>query len=551
MASPKQSGIWQFWLRLQDSLPAVVAISMTALLLPAVHPTLIPLVGAPSHLLWWIHVLPVAMATYRFGIQGMLLVVVASAALVLIGERLFGSGYGRPADWETALSLFVALSATNLLVAGFALYARFATARLREFAYRDPLTQLPNRRYLENHLHQQCLAGHPQTLLFLDLSDFNSVNDSFGHLVGDRLLQMVGERLAENLDRQDLLTYWAGDKFFILLQSCEADSEAEQRAQQLLDVLHEPIAIEGLSLPLDACIGIARGEKQASQLMREADTALNRAKNQEPGSIVFFGPTMWNQAQRRLTMTSAMKTAIKEQGFINYYQPVHDSRSGQIVGVEALVRWDHEEFGRVSPGEFIPLAEANGSIVSIGAQVLEAALADVARWRREGLWHDDLFLSVNLSPLQLVDTGFADTLEASLERWQVAASSLVLEITETTFMQFDPAAIATLRRLREWGLRLAIDDFGSGYSSLTRLHQLPADYLKLDRELILQIDQDVTDLVRPVTEIAAMLDLQVIAEGIETHTQLERLVGMGVPMIQGFLLSRPQTPDRVWMRAPG
>ncbi|MDZ7811238.1 MAG: diguanylate cyclase [Arhodomonas sp.] len=162
------------------------------------------------------------MVTYRFGVQGMLLVVVASAALVLLGERLFGSGYGQPADWETALSLFVALAATNLLVAGFALYARFATARLRWFAYRDPRRSCRTAGTWKIISTSRVSQGHPQTLLFLDLSDFNSVNVSFGHLVGDQLLQVVGERLAENLERQDLLTHWAGDKFFMLLQGYDA-----------------------------------------------------------------------------------------------------------------------------------------------------------------------------------------------------------------------------------------------------------------------------------------------------------------------------------------
>ncbi|MDZ7811239.1 MAG: EAL domain-containing protein [Arhodomonas sp.] len=261
---------------------------------------------------------------------------------------------------------------------------------------------------------------------------------------------------------------------------------------------------------------------------------------------------MWEQAQRRLAMTTALKTAVKEQGFTNYYQAVHDSRSGQIVGVEALVRWDDDEFGRVSPGEFIPLAEANGSIVSIGAQVLEMALADVARWRRDGLWNDELFLSVNLSPLQLVDIGFTDMLEASLERWQVAARcpgtgnyrNRVHAVRSSRHRHARPAARTGRapgdRRFRQ---RLFLADPAA--SIACRLS-------RTGPELILQIDQESTDLVSPVAEIAAMLDLQVIAEGIETQAQLERLAGMGVPMIQGFpllLQPRPRLDARPGLRA--
>lgn len=552
ISSFAETRAWAFWKRLQDSVPAVIAISAATLLLPAAHPLFIPFVGAPSHLLWWVHVLPVAMVTYRFGLRGAFTVVAASAALVLAGERAFGNGYGQPADWETALSLFVALSATNLLVAGFALYARIATADLRDFAYRDPLTQLPNRNFLEDHLHGQRRANRPQTLLFLDLSDFNAVNDSFGHFAGDQLLRLVAERLKQQLDDRDLLTRWAGDKFFILLESCHDRSEAEETARRLVASLHQPLSLKDMSLPMDACIGIARGSKPAGQLMREADTALNRAKARGPGSTEFFGRDMWQAAQRRLAMSSALKSATADRGLSNCYQPVHDSSSGRILGIETLVRWHDETFGRVSPGEFIPLAETNGAIVRIGAQVLETALADIDRWRRQELWEPDMFLSVNVSPLQLHDSDFVDTLIADLERRRIDPGALVLEITETAFMQFEASTIEALHRLREQGVRLAIDDFGSGYSSLTRLNRLPVDILKIDRELVRQIDQEEgPDLVRPVVEMARTLDLRVIAEGIETRAQFDRLAAMDVSMIQGFLLSKPTTADSLWLREAG
>jgi len=520
-------------------------LELTALLLffvPACHPLLIPLVGVPSHLLWWSHVFSAAVVAYRYGRYGSVAVVSLSAIAVVAGERLFGHGYGSPAGWETVAALATALTVTNVLVVGFAIYARRAAARLHEYAYRDRLTGLPNRRYLEAILHDPASRGKgSRALLFVDLDDFKTINDTLGHTVGDIILVAFVKRLMSCLRPVDIVARWAGDEFVILLHDLPAPETATKLAQRIHDSLNRPIAVQDVSISIQASIGIAIGESHEppETLLREADTAVYEAKARGHGNYQLFDRQMHKAATNRFTILNGLKRAIEHGEIINHYQPIHDTRDNQILGVEALARWQDPDKGLVSPDNFIPLAESSGLIVDVGRRGIEVALADVASWQRQGLLCADFFLNINVSPVELRDPEFESGIRDACQRHGIEPSGIVLEITESALMDKELCSLNALEKLRSLNMRLAIDDFGSGYSSLAYLHRLPADILKIDREIVSQLTSGEAQIVKPIVEIAAALNLEVIAEGVENEYQVRHLDHLGVTRLQGFGLSRP------------
>lgn len=519
----------------------LTALALTAA--PALHPLLMPWTGVTSHLLWWTHVAPVALLAYYFGISGSAVAIAASTVILVIGERLFGAGYGQPANWETAGSLASALALTNLLVAMLAISAGRAARALSRAAYTSHLTGLPNRQFMESVIAgQQYQSAQQQALVFIDLDDFDTINYSLGHNAGDQVLIALATRFRGCLADGQVLAHWAGDKFAVY-SPIGSQALLDDLVQRLQTSLSAPLEIGNLCLrSLTAGVGIATQQSGgvANDLARNADTALSRAKQMGSSGRCVFKPAMQDQASQRLSILNDLSHAISHGELLNHYQPIHDTRSGAIAGLETLVRWRHPVKGMISPAEFIPMAERAGLIAQLGEIVMEQALLDFRIWLDDDHGASQQFLNVNISPLQLLEPGFTAQLSAAVKRHDIAPDLVVLEITETAMMQSETVSLKILEDLRRCGFRIAIDDFGSGYSSLSYLHKLPVQVLKIDRALIEQMTStQQVPLVKPIVEIARALGLQVIAEGIETAEQAARLAGLDVDFLQGYHLSRP------------
>ncbi len=525
------------WLRVGLAIGAVL------FFLPALHPLLIPVVGVPSHLLWWAHVLPVALSCYRWGRRGALLVPISTLA-VLLGEHAFGAGYGTPSGWETAAALATALTATNALVAVVAFYAGRSARHLQALAYRDALTELPNRRLLRARLGEALgalRAGEQAALLFVDLDDFKLVNDGLGHLVGDGVLVEVAARLRASVQRTDLVARWGGDEFVLLLPCIQRSEHVARIVRRLLQAIEHPIHVQGHILVPSATIGVAVGSRTHSpdRLIREADTALHHAKASGKRRYALFDHGMQAAATHRLELTARIRRAVEEDRFVPYYQPIYCARSGRLCGLEALARWLPREGKPVPPSEFIPAAEASGLIRAIGGRILQLSLQQLRHLEAEIPELSSCFLSVNLSVRELYDEEVPYEITRQLARHGVAAGRLVLELTESLFMERSPRLQTSINALAAAGIILAIDDFGSGYSSLGYLHRIPAGLIKIDRALLGADDSAQRALIGPIVQMARALELRVVAEGIETPEQLTFLRRSGVDLLQGFLLGQP------------
>tara|TARA_R110002072_G_scaffold136124_3_gene278330 strand:+ start:37480 stop:39126 length:1647 start_codon:yes stop_codon:yes gene_type:complete len=517
--------------------------------IPGLHPLLMPVTGVTSHLLWWTHVAPVSLVAYFFGVRGGMAATAVSTLLLVAGERFFGNGYGEPATWETAWSLAVALAMTNLLVAMLAITAGRAARTLSRAAYTHSLTGLPNRQYLESLLAQKQSKSNQQALVFVDLDDFDTINYSLGHDAGDHVLIALSRRFRACLENEQVLAHWAGDKFVVYAPSGSMQ-EIDTLVHRLQRSLSQPLEIGTLCLrSLTAGFGIACQEygNNTNDLARNADTALSRAKQQGSSGRCVFEQSMQDNASYRLSILNDLSHAITHGKLMNYYQPIHHAASKALVGLETLVRWPHPDKGMIAPDEFIPMAEHAGLIAQLGEVVLEQALLDFQYWRKQGLCEPDMFLNINISPLQLVEHGFTDLLSSAVKVHEIPPHLLVLEITETAMMQSETVSLRILHDLRSRGFRIAIDDFGSGYSSLNYLHKLPVQILKIDRALIEQMENSQqAPLVKPIVEIARALGLQVIAEGVETATQAAQLAELDVDFLQGYYLSRPMPQEDLY-----
>jgi diguanylate cyclase (GGDEF)-like protein len=514
---------------------------------PVLHPLMIPYLGPPSHLLWWVYVAPVALLSYTFGIRGALMAVPAGIGLLIVGERAFGYGYGVPASWETTLSLAVALAITLLLIAALSVYAGQAAHKLRLAAYTHPLTRLHNRLYMDSFIADLKGSQGHHAVVFLDIDDFDAINYSLGYPAGDKVLIELAARLEQALEPGEILAHFAGDRFAVYLAFADWN-EVDAVVKRIRGTLLHPLKIGDIELRVVSVgIGIASDKDGSDRgtLLQNAATALNHAKQLGRSGLSIFNQSMRDTAEKRLSIINELSFAIDQGQLLNHYQPIHDAQSGAIVGAEALVRWQHPYKGKISPGEFIPLAEQAGLIGKLGRAVTQLALDDFRHWRAQGLFDNAAFISINVSPLQLLETGFAEGLEQAANQRALAPASIVIEITETAMMQSEQASLQVLQQLRRFGFRIAIDDFGSGYSSLNYLHKLPVSILKIDRLLIQPLDGkgQPTSLVKPIVEIARTLDLTIIAEGVESQQQWDQLKVLGVNWLQGFHLSRPMPSD--------
>jgi diguanylate cyclase (GGDEF)-like protein len=425
-------------------------------------------------------------------------------------------------------------------------------------ALHDPLTGLPNRTLLADRI-EAGLARTPRrgerlVVLFLDLDSFKTVNDGLGHGIGDALLVDVAERLRLVTRDGDTLARFSGDEFAMV---CEAirDHEVEVLVNAIRKSIAAPFTIATHEVTLTASIGVAPATPGASaqSLLREADSAMFRAKSAGRDQAAHFHQTMHDQATARLDDQLGLRRALERDELRAHYQPVVDLATGEAVGVEALVRWEHPERGLIGPDQFIPLAEDTGLILPLGAWMLETALGQLQRWRRDMPEARDLWIAVNLSPRQLMDPDLIHKVARALAETGVPPGNLHLEITETAVMRSVDASTTALDSLRQLGVHLIIDDFGTGYSSLARLKRLPVTALKVDRSFVDGLGRDSSDLsiVDAIINMADSLTLGVIAEGVETAEQLEILQSLGARMGQGFLWSRALSAGDLerWLRA--
>jgi diguanylate cyclase (GGDEF)-like protein/PAS domain S-box-containing protein len=425
--------------------------------------------------------------------------------------------------------------------------------RLLHDALHDPLTGLANRVLFRDHV-ERALAGRRRrrgkvAVLFLDLDNFKVVNDSLGHQAGDRLLIEVARRLEGTVRASDIAARQGGDEFTILLDRVRGVEDATAMAQRIAADLGKPIALDGRSIVVNVSIGIALADarvRNADDLMAHADAAMYEAKGDGPGRHAVFDPSMRVRATDRLEMEAELRTAIDEEQFELHYQPIIDLATNRIAGFEALVRWRHPKRGLIPPMEFIPLAEESGLIVRLGRLVTGTACAQLAALRVAGLG-DGLTMSVNVSPRQAVEPGFVAEVSAILSSTGLEPGALVLEITESLMLQGSVAGDGLLNQLRDLGVQLVIDDFGTGFSALEYFKRFAVQGLKIDRAFIGGLGRSREDnaIVTATLAFAAALDLSVTAEGIETVEQLERLQALGCPHGQGYLFSRPVPASEV------
>ncbi len=440
-----------------------------------------------------------------------------------------------PWRWALIHGVFVlAASTANLL----------AWRITEDEALHDSLTGLPNRAMLLDRLTVAFDARRDTTaVLYLDLDDFKDANDGFGHDVGDAVLQQVARRLADVLDEGELLARLGGDEFAVLLTRLAGRDHARDVAARVQQALAAPVVHGGLSLAVDASVGLAFGADtdSALSLLRNADLAMLTAKRSGGGRWREYESVMHSAALRRTELGHELRAAIESDQLEVHYQPIFSLSSGRIVGTEALVRWRHETRGMIAPTEFIPVAEQSGLIVALGGWVLRTACAKAAQWQADYPCRPPLTISVNLSPRQLAEPALLATVVGALRDSGLQPSSLCLEITEGSLIRDLESTLLTLGSLKAVGLRLALDDFGTGYSSLSYLQRLPVDIVKIDRSFVAELGerQQERHIVAAVVDLARALGLSVTAEGIETREQHDVLREIGCDNGQGYLRSPP------------
>jgi diguanylate cyclase (GGDEF)-like protein len=414
----------------------------------------------------------------------------------------------------------------------------------------DALTGLPNRVLFRDRVQQAVRAAERRhggaAVMIMDLDHFKEVNDTLGHHHGDVLLQEVAERLKTTLRTADTVARLGGDEFGVLLPDVLGADDAQSVAEILQTALREPFVVDGLTLEMGGSIGIACHPDHGDHvevLIQRADIAMYSAKEGGRG-VALYEPQQDHYSPRRLSLAGELRSALENEELALHYQPKADVVTGRIVGVEALVRWNHPRHGLLGPEEFVPIAEQTGLIVPLTRWVLGAAMRQVQAWQDQGY---ELSVAVNLSARSFLDTALAVDIPALLKLHEIEPKLLELEVTESTIM-LDPArATITLERLSEIGLRLSIDDFGTGYSSLANLKRLPVDMIKIDKSFVLEMATEHSDaaIVRSTIELAHNLGLQVIAEGVEDRQIWEELARLGCDYAQGYYLSRPLPADKL------
>jgi diguanylate cyclase len=422
--------------------------------------------------------------------------------------------------------------------------------RIKHQALSDALTGLPNRTVLHDRTGQAIRQADrelsPTALLLIDLDRFKEVNDTLGHHYGDQLLVQVGQRLQAALRQVDTVARLGGDEFAVLLPRIASAEGAVAVARKLQAALEEPFPLDGLTVDVEASIGVALYPDHGNdpeELLQRADIAMYTAKETHAG-FVLFDPKQDQHSPKRLALLGELRRALEQRQLLLHYQPKVDAHTGRVLGVEALVRWQHPDHGLVPPGEFIPLAERTGLITPLTHYVLDEAL------RQSRQWHDaghELTVAVNVSARRLLDLQFPDEVADLLARHQVPTRLLVVELTESTIMADPVHALEVLSRLNAMGVQLSIDDFGTGYSSMAYLKSLPVQELKVDRSFVSQMISNSNDavIVHSTVDLGRNLGLRVVAEGVEDALTLQQLDLLGCHAVQGYHISRPVAAEEL------
>jgi len=426
-----------------------------------------------------------------------------------------------------------------------------AADEIRNLAFYDPLTQLPNRRLLHDRLLQALSSsdrnGQTGAMLFIDLDNFKIINDTLGHAMGDLLLQEVAERLKSCVRAGDTVARLGGDEFVVMLenlnsQSIEAASQAEVIGEKILSTLNQPYRLGIIEHLNSSSIGIVLfngHQQQADDLFKQADLAMYQAKKEGRNTLRFFDPKMQDAINSRSEIEAELRKAIGDHQFHLYYQ-IQMSHQNHLIGAEALIRWKHPERGLVPPAEFIPIAEETGLILPIGQWVLETACAQLEAWQLDALTHD-LILSVNVSAKQFRQADFVAQVKSTIQRYAINPTGLKLELTESVVLDNIDDIINTMTAINAIGVRFSLDDFGTGYSSLQYLKRLPLNQLKIDQSFVrdLVVNSNDKAIVSTIVMMAHSLNLEVIAEGVETEEQRQYLEKVGCTQYQGYLFGKP------------
>lgn len=429
---------------------------------------------------------------------------------------------------------------------------KIAQHELYKLAHHDMLTGLPNRVLLEDRLQQAKAQSHRMNssfaVLFMDLDRFKMINDTLGHPVGDELLRLVADRLKKSLRETDTVARIGGDEFIILLSNVSGRSDVTRLADKILKTLIVPFKLRDHELFISTSLGICicpEDGQDAEDIVKKADIAMYHAKSMGRNNIQFYDDNMDQNASRRFAISNGLRRGLDQNEFRVHYQPKIDVATGRIIAMEALVRWEHPELGLLSPVEFIQLAEENGLIMQLGEWVLRESCIQNMKWQSEGI--TDLRVAVNLSGYQLQHTALLATICKVLKETDMSPDHLELEITESVIMQNADFAVIILRALSDLGIHISIDDFGTGYSSLAHLKRFSVNALKIDKSFVREVDFSSTDAAI-ATAIIAMgnsLNLNVIAEGVETQSQYDFLKRNNCDQVQGFLFCRPLPPDEL------
>lgn len=437
--------------------------------------------------------------------------------------------------------------------------------RIRHNALHDPLTALPNRNFLLERIEAAIARSKAASVispsnavepsfqyavLFLDLDRFKVINDSLGHLFGDQLLVIIARQLETYLKGTDMVARFGGDEFVFLIESVSCLEALMERVEQILCDFQNPIRLKAYQLFLGVSIGIVLGHAdyhEPAELIRDADIAMYRAKAKATNTFEVFTLEMRTRALQRLTLESELRQALERDELLVYYQPIVEMESDRLIGMEALVRWQHPLRGFISPGEFVPIAEETGLVVPLDRWVLRQACQQLATWRAQYEAFASVRVSVNLSAQDLRSTRLLSDIDAILRDTKLAGSCLTLEITESMLIEDIEPTLVLLYELHDRNIRVSIDDFGTGYSSLNYLHQLHVDYLKIDRSFVHQLRQDHPNyqVVNTIIALSQQLGLMTIAEGIETAEQKYWLGQLGCTLGQGYFFAKPLSSGEI------
>ncbi len=433
---------------------------------------------------------------------------------------------------------------------------------LQHAALHDSLTGLPNRKHFGDILRKliQDYKDDPTKtfhVLFLDISRFKNINDSLGHTLGDKVLMIAGKRFVRMVKPDDMVARIGGDEFAVILKNLSTVGKAQKVARRMFDSIAQPFSLSGNRISISVNIGIAPCDAEYTtpeEVLRDADIAMHFAKEKETGTAVFT-KDLRTRFLERVRYENDLRLAIDREELAVSYQPLVDLHTGGLLGFEALMRWHHAEFGQIPPNKFIPIAEESGQIVPMTRWILNAACSQLAAWQQIGPEYADMIMSVNISGKHLSNDDLLDDVQEAIQAAKIRPQTLKLEITESAAMENAEHTISVLNRLKSLGVQLSIDDFGTGYSSLSYLHRLPFDTLKIDRSFVYSVGEsgENSEILQTIVSLAKSLKKKVIAEGIETESQLHLLQNLGCDYGQGYLLSKPQTrekTERAALRTP-